>query len=85
MKPLERTFIIDRKRVVAEVRYREMKVADILKALNLTKSGYYKKLAGGSEFTETEIAVLVKIFGMSIFLPFDGFNLITNERKHHGK
>lgn len=57
----------------SQILLRNKKISDVAKELGLSKSGFYRKLSGKTEFTRTEIDTLIKYLGLSVEMAMDIF------------
>ncbi len=65
--------VIDRDVLKSKIVLKKLSRSDMCNLLSLSENSYYNKLSGKRDFTENEIAILVKNFGKSIFFAPNGY------------
>lgn len=55
---------MDRARLEYELKKRNISVDDLCKCIGISKSAYYRKLKGTSEFTHSEIQRIIDCIGL---------------------
>ncbi len=51
----------------------DKKISEVAEILNISKSAFYRKLKGKTEFTRQEIEILIKCLGLSIEMAMEIF------------
>lgn len=58
---------VNRSKLRGQISEKGIKVKNLIKKLRLSRTAYYSKMKGKTDFTENEISILKSIFGKVIF------------------
>lgn len=66
---MAREHLIDRDKLKAEMLLKHVRIPDMCEYLRISDASWHNKMSGRTEFTESEVSLLVSKFGNVIFLP----------------
>lgn len=59
--------LVNRNKLRGQISEKGIKVNDLIKKLGISRTAYYNKINGKTNYTENEISILKSIFGEVIF------------------